>query len=257
MHDNVVAFSVDRNYLHYANTLISTFYENDVHADLICRGINLTDDHVDELTDKYPKLKVNQDITDVSSSKTLMKKLDDPDELYWTYKGSVYSPKGLSNIMKTMYSPLAAYSCHSRFKTIVELLQSDYKTVLCLDADTIINKNIDCLFDKKGHDLYVVPTKKSKALWNNEGLLLINNTTSSKNFFQSVHDQIFSGTTFYEWDCDTRILSATYEKSDLDIGLLEQSFKDRAHGPDTYMWSGDGLNKTSKKFKSKVGDGED
>ena len=67
-----------------------------------------------------------------------------------------------------------------------------------------------------------------------------------------VHDLVFDGNTFHEWDCDTRILSKTYETNDISIGLLEQGYKDRSHLPDTYMWSGDGLNKTSKQFKSKL-----
>ena len=251
----VIAFSVDSNYMSYARALVRSAKQHNVSADIFCRGINLTLEEASSLESLNENVRVYQDIvTDLSTKKILMKRLDNPDELFWTYDGSVYDPSGVKNIMKTMYSEMAAYSCHSRFKTIRELLNEGVDQLLCLDADTYINKNIDNIFLHHEKDLYVVPSGEDQKLFHNEGLLLINNTSVSRSFFTHVESNIFNGNTFHDWDVDTKILTSTYETIDIDIGYLDKSYKDKQHLTESYMWSGDGPRKSYPTFQQRLQD---
>lgn len=249
----VIAFSVDSNYMAYAKALINSAEERGVSADIFCRGINLTSEEADSLESLSNRVHVlRDDVPELSNKKVLMKKLEDPDELFWTYDGGVYDSIGMKNIIKTMYSELAAYSCHSRFKTIRELLNKGVGQLLCLDADTYINRNIDDIFTHQEKDLYVVPTGVDRKLFHNEGLLLINNTPASKSFFNQVESKMFNGNTFHEWDVDTKILTSTYEIIDIDIGFLDKSYKDKQHLEESHMWSGDGPRKSYPTFQQRL-----
>lgn len=246
--NNVIAFSVDDNYIDYGVKLVSSITEHDIDAVIVCRGINLSSESIDQINNVNDKVRFIMDRKKLKTTRTLFKRYDNPAEIYWTYKGNLHTPNGIENVRKTMYSEQAAYSCHSRFKTIMELLDK-FDCLLCLDADTIVKKNFDHLFEKKDHDMYVVPSGEDDDLFHNEGLLLINSTTNSRSYFKDVHDKIFDGNTFHDWDVDTVILSETYDQSDIDIGLLSKTYKDKQHKTDSYMWSGDGPRKHQDTFK--------
>ncbi len=40
----------------------------------------------------------------------------------------------------------------------------------------------------------------------------------------------------------------SYQTNPIDIGLLDDSYKDREFNNKSYMWSGDGVNKYKNKF---------
>lgn len=246
--DSCVAFSVDDNYINYALALLRGIQKHNIKADIICRAIDMRD--TSQLIEACPSINIINDSPGLSTSKTLFKKLDDPTEIYWTYNGRTNTSEGLKNIQNTMYSERAVYSCHSRFKTICELL-SEYSTMLCLDADTIVRKNFDNLFDKKECDLYIVPVRVGEdiSIFNNEGLLLINNNQNTREFFLKVHDGIFLSNMSTEWDADTHVLLETYEQQSISVGHLDDTYKDKKHHPGSVMWSGDGPRKSEPKFK--------
>lgn len=243
--NNAVAFSVDDNYMHYGVKLVDSLLEHDTDATIICRAICMSDENKKTLRDKNVKLIV--DDVNLSAARTIFKKYHDPAEIYWTYKGDLHTNKGIENIRKTMYSPRAAYSCHSRFKTIIEVLP-EHDMLLCLDADTIVKKCINRLFDKKQSDMYVVPYGENEHLFHNEGLLLINNTQNSIDFYNKIHDGIFTDDNYLEWDIDTEVLSRVYESHDIKIGKISKKYKDKKHADDAYMWSGDGPRKYKQTF---------
>ena len=242
---NAVAFSVDDNYMHYANKLVDSLIEHGTDATIICRAICMSDTNKKSLVDR--NVQVIVDDVDLSPVRTIFKKYHDPAEIYWTYKGDLHTNKGIENIRKTMYSPRAAYSCHSRFKTIMEVLPA-HDTLLCLDADTIVKKSINRLFDKKQSDMYVVPYGEEEHLFHNEGLLLINNPPTSNDFFTKIHDGIFTDDNYLEWDIETELLSRVYESHDIKIGKISKKYKDKKHADDAYMWSGDGPRKYKQTF---------
>lgn len=249
---NIIAFSVDSNYIKYALALVRSIEENDVTAKIVCRGVNLKNKDKNEILNVNNNVEFIDDQIKLSKARVLMKTYNDLSETFWTFKGDVYSLQGLEKVKKTMYSAHAAYACHSRFKTIIELLDTPCDRLMCLDADTIVNKNFDHVWDKTDYDLCVVPSGKKQDLFHNEGMLLINNTDMSRRFFKAIHDKIFDGDKYLEWDADTEILSETYNDIQLEIHKIDKSYKDKLHKPDSYMWSGDGPRKKNKKFRQKL-----
>ena len=256
-HSNIIAFSVDNKYIDYASALVKSIHDHKISAGVVCRSIGLNQKNKDRLTRLNPTVQFIDDTTKLSRKRTLMKQYHDRAELYWTYSGSVYDMKGLRNITRTMYSPQMAYSCHSRFLTITELLGTKIDRLLCLDADTIVNKNFDVLWDVTDYDLCVVPYGTEQTLFNNEGLLLVNNTPTAAAFFKEVKERLFDKETFYEWDADTDVLHEVYDECPINIKKIDKSYKDKHHKPDSYMWSGDGPRKNTNKFRNIINNGTD
>jgi len=197
----------------------------------------------------YPKIKIKHDNPVLSKKKTLLKDLGMA--LSYTYKGNFNNSEGINNIRKTLYSPRAAYTCHSRFKTIVELLELGYECIVYIDADTIFNKCIDILFESTECDLRVVPITQSGEtyMFRNEGLLVINNGNYIRDYFTTIRDHIFNGDDYLDWDIDTIALQQFYSE-EIKVGFLDDKFKDRLHHDESYMWSGDGIHKYKPKFES-------
>lgn len=256
-HPSIIAFSVDNKYINYASALVKSIRDHEISAGVVCRSIGLTQKNKDRLIRVNPEVQFIDDDTKLSRKRTLMKQYHDRAELYWTYSGSVYDMKGLRNITRTMYSPQMAYSCHSRFLTITELLDTKIERLLCLDADTIVNKNFDVLWEETDYDLCVVPYGTEQTLFNNEGLLLIGNTPDSKIFFGEVKKRLFDDEAFFEWDADTDVLHEVYDEHPINIKKIDKAYKDKHHKPDSYMWSGDGPRKNTNKFRSMIDNGTD
>lgn len=253
---NLITFAIDNNYIKYGEVLLRGLSQHTNNADIMCRAVNLSNENVDKLLDIHPTLQVKADNRKMSTARRLFKKLDDPTELYWTYKGRVSTTQGLKNIQRTMYSEQAVYSCHSRFKTIIETYDV-YDRILCLDADTIVRRNINHMFDQhkyNSNDLYIVPIREKEMvkLFNNEGLLLINTNKQSKEFFKQIHDKIFFDDAYLDWDVDTRVLTDVYNNKPIAIGHLSTKYKDKSHLNESYMWSGDGPRKKQPKFKQVI-----
>lgn len=252
--DFCVAFSVDDNYIKYAVSLLRGLKQYCTDADIVCRAIDMCDDNIVRLEHAHDNVMIIRDNPQAKTTRTIFKKLDDPTELYWTYKGRINTREGIKNIQKTMYSERAVYSCHSRFKTIIELLPH-YKRIMTLDVDTIVRSNIDHMFrDYVDSELYIVPIREEGVvkLFNNEGLLLIANTVRALSFFNKVHDYIYTDDKHLEWDIDTEALTETYSDSNLSIGHLEQTYKDKKHLDESIMWSGDGPRKKQTRFKQAI-----
>jgi lipopolysaccharide biosynthesis glycosyltransferase len=252
--DFCVAFSVDDNYIQYAMSLLRGLKQHCTGADIVCRSIDMSDDNIVKLRQIHDTVKIIRDNPHAKTTRTIFKKLSDPTELYWTYKGRINTREGIKNIQKTMYSERAVYSCHSRFKTIIELLPK-YKKLMTLDVDTVIRSDIYHMFtDYIDSELYIVPIREDGVvkLFNNEGLLLITNTARSVSFFNKVHDHIYTGDNYLEWDIDTEALTETFSNSNISIGHLEQTYKDKKHLEESIMWSGDGPRKKQTRFKQAV-----
>ena len=258
MNKHAIAFSVDDNYMHYAIALLKSLIKHETRAVIYVRGVNLKQANIDCLKSIGPNINIIPDnMQHLNSRKVLMKKLLDPEELFWTYSGNVFKRKGVKNIIKTMYSELAAYSCHSRFKTICELI-TEHDTVLCLDADAVVNKNFDHIFELDTNDLYVVPYGEEQQLFHNEGLLLVNNTNNSKQFFENVKQRLFDEQQrWLDWDADTQVLTDVYNNKKISIGHLDDVYKDKKHLHESYMWSGDGPRKQYKTFQQRVDESND
>lgn len=246
MNKNVIAFGTDSKYIHYAIQLLKSLKYVGTAADIVCKCVDVSEtdihDHV------FKDVNIIFDNPGLSSKKSLMKNLGLA--LHYTYGSNTHSKQGIDNMRKALYSPRAAYTCHSRFQTITELLAKGYNCVVYIDTDTIFNKNIDILFDDVSYDVRVVPTidKGVTYMFRNEGLLVINNTPASRKFFSDVSKYIFYDDGYLDWDIDSTALQKLYT-NDIRVGFLDDSFKDRTCSSNAYMWSGDGINKYKNTFK--------
>jgi hypothetical protein len=159
---------------------------------------------------------------------------------------------GSKNIKRLLYSKRSVYTCHSRFKTISMLLNKGYSTVLSLDVDTVVIRDINHMFNNHEYDVSIVPTyiNGNTELWYNEGLLHISNTPQSVLFFKEVEDFIFDSDRYFEWNIDSEALGECFAgRQNLRVGYLDDAYKDKEFDDDSYMWSGDSINKYNDKFK--------
>jgi hypothetical protein len=246
MNKNIISFATDSNYISYAVKLLASLKRVGSEADVLCRCVDMDD--ISDICRAYPEIKIKHDNPGLSKKRTLLKNLGMA--LPYTYKGNFNTTQGIDNIRKTLYSPRAAYTCHSRFKTIVELLELGYECIVYIDADTIFNKCIDALFESTEYDLRVVPTTHAGKtyMFRNEGLLVINNRDYIHEYFTTVRDHIFNGDDYIDWDIDSLALQQFYSE-EIKVGLLDDKFKDRLHHHESYMWSGDGINKYKDTFE--------
>lgn len=248
---NVIAISTDYNYIDYTLKLLDSLLYNQVNADIFLRAIDFDyyqQQKLREILDNLPgNIRLHYDNPNYSNKKTILK--DVGSGVTTVYDVNI-AKTGSKNLKRLLYSPRSVYACHSRFKSINSLLDEGYKTVLCLDADTIVNNNIDHIFEWNDHDLYVVPTfQDSEVLYfHNEGFLLMNNNARTKTYFKKVHQYIFTGERYLEWNVDTTALTDSLLLCELKIGTVGDEYKDKKHIASSYMWSGDGVNKYEKKF---------
>ena len=223
---NIITFSSDSNYMKYTINLLNSIKKNCKNIDVFYRGVNITQEEYLQILD-YDILYVIDKLK-LQTKKNLVK--NKTNRLFVENKPIV---------SQLLYSEAIAYTCHSRFKNITYLLQEGYSTILVLDADTYINKNIYTLFkDYKHFDICSIP--HDGDFFQNEGLLLINNSKKVLDFFTEVELYLFKEGHYKEWDSDGYILSKLQEKYDLNLGPLDYSFKSK---PDknAHIWSGDGI----------------
>ena len=246
MNKNVIAFGTDSNYIPYAIQLLKSLKHVGTSADIVCKCVDVSKNDVQDPI--FKNIDIMFDNPNLSSKKKLMRDLGLA--LHYTYGSNIRNRQGIDSMRKALYSPRAAYTCHSRFQTITKLLNSGYNCVIYIDTDTIFNKNIDILFDEINYDIRVVPTfERGKTyMFRNEGLLVINNTFKSRKFFSDVAKYIFYDDGYLDWDIDTIALQELYT-DDIKVGFLDDMFKDRTCSNKAYMWSGDGINKYKSTFE--------
>ena len=226
MNKNAITFTSDSNYMNYTINLLKSFEKNCKGIEVYYRGVNITPEEEYELN----KFDVNccRDKKNLSTKRDLIKSKDNQ---------LLVNNKPI--ISQILYSEAIAYTCHSRFKNISYLLKKGYDTILALDADSYINKNIDDLFENyKQYDLCSIPD--GKDFFRNEGLLLINNSKNIKRFFKEVERYLFKQGHFKEWDSDGYIMAKLQKIYKLNLGALDPLYKSRPD-KDAYIWSGDGV----------------
>ena len=266
---SAITISTDYNYITYLKRALDTLYKHGTIADVYVYAVNFTDDQINEL-DVYNIQIIRDNKHTLSTCKNMVKDMEIEDtEMYH----GVLSDVG-KHLKSLLYSEQSVYTCHSRFKSINILLDKGYKNILCVDADTLFNKNIDHMFDKTDKDMYVVPEiikeedfyietghnnvpvsweliKNSPErtymnFFGNEGMLFINNTKKTISFFNDVHNFIFTGNKWCEWDADADALDNIMSIKPIDIGVLDFNYKDSYCDVESYIWSGDGMGKYKK-----------
>jgi lipopolysaccharide biosynthesis glycosyltransferase len=247
---NAICFNSDFKYLKFAVPLYNSLVANNIKADLVCRCIDFTDDEKQQVRQMLPGCNLIFDNPNISPAKNMLKETGL--NFHQVFKSSPYTTDGIQNMIAGgLYSKRAAYSCHVRFNTILDLLNSDYEKVLCLDCDTICIRDFSHIFELEHGDIFTVFDNGEYFM--NEGLLMFSNNELTYQFVQNVRDQIFTDDNWLRWDADSEALVDNFI-DDLKIIDLGYEYKDRSHSDDAFMWSGDALSKFKQKFKTKLGE---
>ena len=249
--NNAITCSTDYNYIHYLYKLVDSLHVSNTDADIFVRLVDFTPAQFKEVKSKIANKRVEYilDEPKLSNRKDILKDVDHA--MHYIY-GVDVCKTGTKNIKRLLYSKRSVYTCHSRFKTINMLLNRGYNNVLSLDVDTVVIKDINHMFDNHTCDVSIVPTyiDDRVELWYNEGLLHISNTSRAVIFFKKVEEYIFDSGRYFEWNIDSEALGKCYEDcTALQVGYLDDSYKDKEFKDDAYMWSGDSINKYNEKFK--------
>jgi len=242
--NNAITCSTDYNYIKYLDTFIQTYQKTGMNTKLFVRLIDFTNNQKDNIIKKYKDVYFIIDNPNLSSKKTLFKTKEKKEISH------VYKIKNIFDMKKILYSPRSFYTCHSRFKTINELLKNNYN-VLSLDVDTIFLQNFDHLFDSLKYDILTVTDVNNSDIFCNEGFLLFKNNKINMDYINKIHNYIFKEKNFYNWDADHHALH-TFYTDEIQINLLDYKYKDKNHHDDSIMWSGDGYNKYKEKFTSNL-----
>ena len=248
---NVICIGSDTKYLKYVHAFARSAKLVDTQTKIVCRLVNVNiDDVIGDTNMTYIMDNLELD----ESAKYIKQKSSQCMKFY--LEAGTKSSSEIKNLAKLLYSEQAVYTCHSRFKTILEMMDAGYENILCLDADTIMKRNIDHLFVDIKHDLSIITETEHgvEQLFHNEGLLLINVNPTTKKYFELVHDYIFSSNRHTEWDVDSEAMAHIYNhmQSNMTINKLPHSYKCKQHLDDSYMWSGCGLNKDKATFTSEI-----
>lgn len=237
--NNAITCSTDYNYVKYLYPFLDSLIEVKVKADIFVRVVDFTSEQLHEIKTKYKNINIIEDKPLMSGKKTLLKTKEK------IILNHVYKIKNILDIRKILYSPRSFYTCHSRFLSINELLNKNYN-VLSLDVDTIALKNFDDVFNLN-HDLLTVKSESNSDVFSNEGFLLFKNTKNNKTYIEKIINYIFTENNFTDWDADHYALHK-FKPNNIDIHLLEETYKDRKHLNDSIMWTGDANNKYNEKF---------
>lgn len=264
-HKQAVTFSSDKNYIKYINTLVGTLLKHGTDADIFCRCVDF-DQHDFDKIKNIDRINIIEDNIGLCNEKSILK--DDTASVFYHYG---IGRNNIRDIVNMLYSPRSVYTCHSRFKTIPELMKIGYDKILCLDVDTIINKEINHLFDEvekydmmtilttvrpgqvieyHGSSKFTNNTKNNMKCMFDEGMIVINNTHESKKLWERVRDYIFSDDRWKQWNVDSYILNDLLNSdfSDLNILDCDKKYKCSECYNGSYMWSGESITKSKQSF---------
>lgn len=247
--DVVITIASDINYTDYAYNLIDSINQHLTDVDIIYRCVDFHKNEREAVTTKYgADVKFIFDSPGFSNKKTILK--DIGRSIHDRFDATAFGD--VTMFRRVLYSERSVYTCHSRFKNILKCIDSGYKTIIALDCDTIVNRDFSDIYSYvNDHDLCVVGTKGANGsveLFKNEGLLMITNKGPANTYFKCVHDYIFNDNNYKQWNIDSIAMQSAYQANPINIGLLDDSYKDREFNIKSYMWSGDGVNKYTNKF---------
>lgn len=227
-----ITFSCNPNYIGYAKTLINSIKQNSPNCDIYMRAVNFSQEQLFDIWSTG--MTIISDNTKLSNEKNKIKNIEDNSTSFW--KGDI--PK-----RSLLYSEEISYTCHSRFKNVIDLLNMGTDNIFCVDVDFIIRRDLSELCGL-GNDIHI----KHGEEFRDEDAMFIKNTEESKKFFLDVHDMVNSNFGF--WDMDTIALNEIYKKYKDDIKLhqLDMKYKDFNLSDESYVWSGDGGAKFTEKF---------
>ena len=257
----VVTFCADDNYMEHAHVLVESLHRSNPGLHIYGRLVN---------TEQTVPCEVLHDNTELSTKRDLFKLAGRFDHTFFETEFSFWEKKPGQIRPNIMYSEQMAYTCHKRFDNMMHLLDQGYTSVLALDADSIVKRNLSELFDEiENHDIaaitaqvypgwvayydrklqnYVTPNQQCTGFYE-EGTLGTANTETARSFWTEIRAKVEAE--IDDWDIDCKALFQTYDKyrETLNIYELPRTYKDKHdHSEHSHIWSGDGIRKKQSKY---------
>ena len=261
----IISTSSDENYIGYveclAKSLIKTNPDIKFHVRLVSIGDKLNIENKLRLI--KPDILIQFDDVKLSTANRSMGRHG---SFLWhgVMDGITVEPK-IPNVKhsKWLISDRQCYTSNIRFRNIYDLLNDGHDSVLYLDADSIIMRNLSPLFNKiHQHDisikLTIAPSNSPIPYPNNRcwecSCIGVNNTKIARSFIEDV--MVNTEKDMFFWDADQFEFdnSVTRFSSDINLNIMtesDESFGDCSGNnldPSAYIWAGS--------YKNKIEDGD-
>lgn len=242
---DVITFTTDKNYIPFAEILVNSILKNSSNIKIVGRFVDCSENDIQQFREK---INVILDVKNLCTKRNLTTS----EGLFATEE---YYFKNQTNIkpVKLFYSKLISYCSNIKFDTILSLLEQDVRSIIYVDVDTIIRKDLTELYNELNENdfcfykdkPYTEQVNCGKRLEGAEflyhgGLIGVSNNSKTKNIFKNltniVHENI------YDWDIDERILPKIINEN-VNILNVDLTYKDEKLREDSHIWSGSGITK--------------
>tara|TARA_R110000803_G_scaffold157920_2_gene222214 strand:- start:2452 stop:3294 length:843 start_codon:yes stop_codon:yes gene_type:complete len=261
-----IACTTNQKYMHYVKPFLNSIEKHNTNLNVVLRLVNCN-----EFTNEYH----NFDLYKIYETKTFENKsipAYDADAVFisntLTTQSTSIRKMGYQELLKSIKSgdskfikSEGKYCCNIRFNTVKMLIYNNFKHILYLDVDTIVNKNFSSIItESKDHDLamYVGPWDANADLacgyvFPDGGLMYVNNTELSKKFYEKLTKKI-SRPDILATDSNEFEFKKLLSELNIKMLVLDKKYKDNGpeYNVDSYMWSGVGDHKKSDMFKQKL-----
>lgn len=247
-----ITFSFNQKYIKYCYALCNSIISNvKTKHTVYARCVNVCDTDVQQLRSKYPDYTFIQDNKNLGTELAYNKK-EIPANTN-IVKSVIYDRAARKKLIKnneykhdvcvSKYSEEIVYTCHSRFANILELTEQD--VIICLDVDSIFNKDINLLLnDIVDYDVMIYTDHTGNC--NEEGTLILNCTSDTLRYIRKVWSDIQHDK--HDWDVDGKSLTKhlpIVKRKQLDLHL----YKNKSFDPEAVIWSGDSHVKNDIRYK--------
>jgi len=242
---DVIMFTTDKNYIPFAKILVNSILKNSPNIKIVGRFVDCNDNDVQQFR---KKINVILDKKDLCTKRNLTTS----EGLYAT-DDFFYKNKTTIKPVKLFYSKLISYCSNIKFDTLLNLLNAGVHSVIYVDVDTIIrkdltklyielNKNDFCFYKDKPYTEQIGGSTRLQGadFLYHGGLIGVSNNPKTKDILKNltniVHENI------YDWDIDERILPKIINEN-VNILNVDITYKDEGLKAESHIWSGSGPTK--------------
>ena len=261
-----IATVSDSSYIKFLKPLLTSINVNSPGCSIFCWLINCSVKDSDSLKSINSNVECYHDNCNLSDKRTLLSK---DGVLVHEYISTGLEKSLISGGAKWLTSPLMGYCTNIRFKVIHSLLNRN-DTVLFLDADTIVRKNISDInftgdiavkiVKHQPYDGIHTPKRPLSDPGNIQyqlGAIYSNPTDTSKRFFKTCDD--ICRKDMSDWDQDIIAFKEAMLVHKVDVNSLPSTYKDEGintqdvthagyhFDTDSHIWCGPGRRKFSNR----------
>ena len=230
-----ICCACDKTYLKYFTYLYKSILINHPNCNIILRYV---DDDLSLCDSIDSRVHIIHDKTPLSNKRNILcRGIDDG-----------YPRMKEPSLRSIFMSERSCYCAHSKFLNAKQLLDEDYQTILIMDVDAVVRRDLSDLVDIIRNCDFTIRSKKRKndKIVNKnypifkEGVMGINNTPSSKMFFTKVYNQICNirKTDKYDFDTDSLVIGKVFfeNKDNVRYTKLPFTYKDTEYNDSSVIW---------------------